>query len=259
MAETINVKIPVLKKGYHRMTLPFGNQQLQGKDYLHKGIDLTGNTTVNDGYDYITAFAGGKVITAGYRSDTGYYVIIDHGNGIRSRYMHMKKGSLAVKVGDTVLKGQTLGYMGATGNVTARHLHFDLSISGNSVSKYGGFFVESQNRTYFDPLPYLTGTKTLSISSTSSSSAPSKPSTGSYIVREAVNVRKGPGINYDKVYYSQFTLNAKSQVKKLDKSCPDHFPAGVKLTIKQFKHAPNGVWWGKCPSGWVCMNYLEKQ
>ena len=240
------------------MTLPFGNQELQGKDYLHKGIDLTGNTAVNDGYDYITAIAGGKVITAGYRSDSGYWVVIDHGTGIRSRYMHMKKGSLAVKVGDTATKGQILGYMGATGNVTGRHLHFDLSIGGNAVSKYGGFFVESQNRTYFDPLPYLTGAKALPISSTSSSSAPSKPLAGSYVVREAVNVRKGPGTNFDRVYYSQFTANAKSQVKKLDKSCPDHFPAGVKITITQVKQAANGKWWGKCPSGWICMNYLRK-
>ncbi|MDO4495894.1 MAG: M23 family metallopeptidase [Clostridiaceae bacterium] len=258
MAEVINAKIPVLKKGYHRMTLPFGNQQLQGKDYLHKGIDLTGNPSVNDGYDYITAIAGGRVITAGYRSDSGYWVVIDHGNGVYSRYMHMKKGSLTVKVGDTVVKGQTLGYMGATGNVTGRHLHFDLSINGNVVSTYGGFYNVKQNRTYFDPLPYLKGSKTLPISSASSSSAPSKPSTGSYIVREAVNVRKGPGTNFDKVYYSQFTANAKSQVKKLDASRPNHFPAGVKTTIKQVKQAANGTWWGKCPSGWVCMNYLSK-
>ena len=258
MAEIIKAKISVLSKGYHRMTLPFGNQKLQGKDYLHKGIDLTGNPSVNDGYDYITAFADGKIITAGYRSDSGYWVVIDHGNGIRSRYMHIKKGSLAVKVGDTVVKGQTLGYMGSTGNVTGRHLHFDLSISGNAVSKYGGFYNSNQNRTYFDPLPYLTGAKALPISSTSSSSAPSKPLTGSYVVREAVNVRKGAGTNFDRVYYSQFTANAKSQVKKLDKSCPDHFPAGIKLTIKEVKQAANGVWWGKCPSGWICMNYLRQ-
>lgn len=258
MAEIIKAKNSVLKKGYHRMTLPFGNQQLQGKDYLHKGVDLTGNPSVDDGYDYIKAIAGGKVITAGYRSDSGYWVVIDHGHGVYSRYMHMKKGSLKVKVGDKVSKGQTLGYMGATGNVTGRHLHFDLSINGNVVSTYGGFYNVNQNRTYFDPLPYLKGSKTLPISSASSSSAPSKPSTGSYVVRDAVNVRKGPGTNYDKVYYSQFTSNAKSQVKKLDASRPNHFPAGVKITITQVKQATNGTWWGRCPSGWVCMNYLSK-
>ena len=258
MAKTINVKIPVLKKGYHRMTLPFGNQKLSGKPYLHKGIDLTGNPDVSGGYDDIVAFAEGEVITAGYLSDTGYWVRIRHDNGVITRYMHLKKGSIKVKVGAEVKKGQVIGYMGSTGNSTARHLHFDLSFPSNVVNTYGGFYVSSQNCTYVDPLPYLTGAKALPISSTSSSSAPSKPSAGSYVVREAVNVRKGPGTNFDKVYYSQFTANAKSQIKKLDPSCPNHFPAGVKITITQVKQAANGTWWGKCPSGWVCMNYLSK-
>lgn len=252
MAEVIKVKIPVLKKGYHRMTLPFGNQKLSGKPYLHKGIDLTGNPDISGGYDDIVAFADGEVITAGYLSDTGYWVRIRHDNGVITRYMHMEKGSIKVKVGAKVKKGQVIGYMGSTGNSTARHLHFDLSFPGNVVNTYGGFYVSSQNCTYVDPLPYLAGSKSLNTNSTA------KPKNGIYVVTKAVNVRKGAGTNYDKMYYSQFTMNAKAQVKKLDKSCPDHFPAGVKLTITQVKQAANGTWWGKCPSGWVCMNYLSK-
>ncbi len=72
-----------------------------------------------------------------------------------------------------------------------------------------------------------------------------------------VNVRAGAGTNFNRIYFSQFTINAKSQVKKLDPSCPDHFPKGVKLTISQIKQV-GGTAWGKCPSGWVCMNYLKK-
>lgn len=250
MAKIIKVENPVLKKGCHRMTLPFGNQLLSGKPYLHKGIDLTGNPDVSGGYDDILAFDDGEVITAGYLSDTGYWVRIRHDNGVISRYMHLKKGSIKVKVGDEVSKGQVIGYMGSTGNSTARHLHFDLSYPGNVAKTYGGFFVSNQNRTYVDPEPYLAGTKLLE--------EKEKPSLGTYIVKENVNVRLGPGTNYNRVYYSQFSLNAKSQVKKLDKSCPDHFPAGTKLTIKEVKQAANGKWWGKCPSGWVCMSYLKK-
>ena len=250
MAEIIKVKNSVLKKGYHRMTLPFGNQKLQGKDYLHKGVDLTGNPDVNGGYDEIVAFDDGKVITSGYRSDTGYWVVIDHENGVFSRYMHLKKGSIKVKVGTKVKRGQVIGYMGSTGNSTARHLHFDLYYPGDVVRTKGGFYDSSQNRTYVDPVPYLEGSKSIDVS---------KPSAGSYVVKEDVNVRKGPGTNYDRIYFSQFTTNAKLQVKKLDKSCPNHFPAGTKLTIKEFKQDINGLWWGKCPTGWVCMKYLEKE
>lgn len=250
MAEIIKAKVPVLKKGYHRMTLPFGNQRLSGKAYLHKGVDLTGDTNANGGYDYILAFADGKVITAGYEEDTGYWVRIKHANGTITRYMHLKKGSIKVNVGDDVDKGQVIGYMGSTGNSTARHLHFDLSFPGNVTKNYGGFYVAKQNCTYVDPIPYLEGTKEIP--------GGSKPSLGTYIVDKNVNVRKGPGTNYNRVYYSQFTFNAKSQVKKLDKSCPDHFPSGIKLTIKEVKQATNGTWWGKCPSGWVCMTYLVK-
>lgn len=85
------------------------------------------------------------------------------------------------------------------------------------------------------------------------------PETGSYTVTESVNVRAGAGTNFNRIYFSQFTANAKSQVEKLDKSCPDHFPKGVKLTISAVKQAANGKWWGKCPSGWVCINYLKKE
>lgn len=81
----------------------------------------------------------------------------------------------------------------------------------------------------------------------------SKYETGKYEVVEDVNVRKGAGINFNRVYYSQFTANAKAQVKKLDKSCPDYFPAGVKLTISKV----DGTW-GKCPSGWISLNLCKK-
>lgn len=253
MAEIINAKISVLQKGYHRMTLPFGNQTLNNRPYKHKGVDLTGNPNINGGYDYILAFADGIVKSAGYLNDCGYWVKIDHGSGIVTRYMHMKKGTLRVKTGDKVRAGAVIGYMGESGNVTGRHLHFDISYSGNVVSKYGGFYVSEQDRTYVNPIPYLIGTKTLYISNTSG-----KPSLGTYTVKESVNVRKGAGVNYDRIYYSQFTFNAKMQVRKIDRSCPDCFPAGIKVTIKEVKQAANGTWWGKCPTGWVCMKYLTK-
>lgn len=232
MAEIINAKIPLLKKGYHRMTLPFGNQKLKGKDYWHKGIDLTGNPDVSGGYDDILAFADGTVTIAGWRSDCGYWVKISHGNGIYTRYMHMKKSSLKVKVGDKVTKGQIIGFMGATGNVTGRHLHFDICING----------------TYVDPVPYVTGEKSLTVTS-------SAYTIGKYEVIKAVNVRTGPGTKYPRVMYKDFTANAKEQIKKLGGNPDDNdFPAGMVLDISKVDGNC-----GRCRSGWISLNLCKKK
>lgn len=248
MAEIIKAKTPLLKKDYHRMTLPFGDQKLKGEYYYHKGIDLTGDTNVSGGYDDILAFADGEVITAGYESDTGYWVRIRHANGIITRYMHMKKGSIKVKVGNEVKKGQKIGYMGSSGNSTARHLHFDLSFPGNVVKTHGGFYVSKQNCTYVDPLPYVTGVKTIN------SESASKYSPGKYKVVKAVNVRTGPGTKYPRIMYDDFTVNAKEQIKKLGGKPEDNdFPAGMVLDISKVDGTN-----GKCPSGWVSLNLCER-
>lgn len=134
-------KIPVLKKGKHKVTSPFGMRTIWGKKKMHYGIDLVGAGST---LDYIIAFADGIVVASTSSVSMGEYVRIDHGNGNYTRYLHLKKGSRTVKVGDKVLKGQVLGYMGATGNVTGAHLHFDISVNG----------------AYVDPAPYLEGKKT---------------------------------------------------------------------------------------------------
>ena len=133
-------KNPVLKKDGHKVTSPFGMRTIWGKKKMHYGIDLVGEGAT---LDYIIAFADGAVKISKYSATAGEYVQIDHGNGNYTRYLHMKKGSRTVKVGDKVLKGQVLGYMGATGNVTGAHLHFDVNVNGK----------------YVDPAPYLEGTK----------------------------------------------------------------------------------------------------
>lgn len=131
-------KNPVLQKGKHKVTSPFGMRTIFGKRSMHNGIDLVGAGAT---LDYIIAFADGIVKISKNSSTAGEYVELDHGNGNYTRYLHMKKGSRTVKVGQAVKKGQVLGYMGATGNVTGAHLHFDI--------KVGGKFV--------DPAPYLDG------------------------------------------------------------------------------------------------------
>ena len=247
---TNSVKFKVLKNGYHRLTLDYGNTYSDGS--FHKGIDLTGNPNVNNGYDDIVAFDDGVVTAmcntyskngkAGGTADMGNYVIIDHGNGYRTRYHHMAKGSVTVKKGQTVKAGQVIGRMGNTGYSTGRHLHFDISVSGK-VS--GGTYVSSQNRTYFDPKLFLYGQKKIPETVTYK--------TGSYMVISDVNVRQGPGTNYNLKYYSQFTVNARYQVKKIAGKQVNYFPAGVKVTINQVSGD-----WGKCPSGWINLKHCKR-
>lgn len=133
-------KNPVLKKGKHKVTSPFGMRTIFGKRSMHNGIDLVGEGAT---LDYIIAFADGVVTISKNSSTAGEYVQINHGNGQYTRYLHMKKGSRTVKAGQAVKKGEVLGYMGATGNVTGAHLHFDICINGG----------------YVDPAPYLKGEK----------------------------------------------------------------------------------------------------
>lgn len=87
------------------------------------------------GTDYVAAIgtpvmsAGdGKVIRAGYDKYNGHHVFIQHGEKYTTKYLHFKKR--AVKKGDTVKQGQTIGYLGNTGMVTGAHLHYEFLVDG---------------------------------------------------------------------------------------------------------------------------------
>lgn len=154
MAYLLKVRAPVLKKGVHRVTSDFGPRtfvmQRKAVSDNHLGIDLTGADTSR--IDDVIAFADG-VVTAvrdgisGYSriNPAGNYLYIDHGNGYQTRYLHLEKGSIKVKKGQTVRAGDTVGRIGATGYVTGAHLHFEVRIGGTAQ----------------DPAPYLSGEKTL--------------------------------------------------------------------------------------------------
>ncbi len=79
----------------------------------------------------ISAAESGTVITAAYHWSYGNYVIIDHGNGLSTLYAHAS--SLAVGTGQSVSKGQTIAYVGSTGNSGGPHLHFEVRINGSRV------------------------------------------------------------------------------------------------------------------------------
>lgn len=78
------------------------------------------------------AAADGTVTVAGWSDSAGNWVVIDHGNGLTTKYMHHSR--LLVKTGDTVKKGQQIGEVGSTGQSTGNHLHFQVEENGVPVN-----------------------------------------------------------------------------------------------------------------------------
>lgn len=118
----------------YKITYPFGSRVIFGKKEHHTGVDLVA-VAENGGAvsDYVVAFDSGEVIEAGYNSRSGYYCKIRHDETLVTLYCHFKKGTLRVKKGDKVAKGEILGYMGSTGRSTGAHLHFGISLFGEWV------------------------------------------------------------------------------------------------------------------------------
>jgi len=104
---------------------------------FHGGLDIIKAGGHSTGIP-VVASASGTVVTAysGY-SGYGHTVVIDHGNGIRTRYAHMQAGSLMVRAGQRVYQGQQIGRIGSTGNVTGPHLHFEVLRNGTKVNPLG--------------------------------------------------------------------------------------------------------------------------
>lgn len=94
---------------------------------MHWGMDFSCRTGTK-----VLASAGGTVSEAVYRNDYGYTVVIDHGDGMKTRYAHMSQ--LLVKAGDSVNQGDTVGLSGSTGDSTGPHLHFEMIADGYRIN-----------------------------------------------------------------------------------------------------------------------------
>lgn len=107
------------------ITSYYGNRlhPILGYYRWHSGIDYAADSGAP-----IKAMEDGTVLLAGWNGDYGNCVILDHGGGVSSLYGHASK--VLVKVGQDVVKGQTIALVGTTGLSTGPHLHFEVRVDG---------------------------------------------------------------------------------------------------------------------------------
>lgn len=112
-----------------RITSAFGSRTspTEGASSNHKGIDIGASTGSN-----ILAAADGTVSIATYSYSAGNYIMLNHGGGVTTVYMHCS--SLLVSPGETVKKGQVIAKVGSTGYSTGPHLHFGIRYNGSYVN-----------------------------------------------------------------------------------------------------------------------------
>lgn len=118
---------------------------ITGRPNNHGGIDIPAPRGTN-----ILAAKSGIVVTSGYNSSYGNYVVVSHGGGASTLYAHMS--SRAVAVGDSVSQGQVVGYVGTTGSSTGNHLHFEIRVNGSRTDPIDYFpsltlYVQSKGQT----------------------------------------------------------------------------------------------------------------
>ena len=102
-----------------------------GEVRMHKGTDIP----MPYGADVRTA-GPGTVVSVGQVSGYGLQVVVDHGDGVTTRYAHLSSAS--VQPGDTVVRGQVIAASGNSGRSTGPHLHFEVLTQGRPIDPQGG-------------------------------------------------------------------------------------------------------------------------
>jgi murein DD-endopeptidase MepM/ murein hydrolase activator NlpD len=120
-----------LESGFGGRRNPFGGDGFE----FHTGQDIDAEIGTP-----VQAAANGTVIFAGWQNGYGQLVVIDHGDGLTTRYGHLSQIDAAV--GQSITRGTILGLTGSTGRSTGPHLHYEVRINDKPV----------------DPRPYLPGT-----------------------------------------------------------------------------------------------------
>ena len=128
---SFTLSYPFSKNAGSYITSPYGDYRGY---YYHQGIDIIAPYGTE-----ILACAGGTVVEAQYSPyGWGNNVVIQHANGMRTRYAHCS--SLNVSVGQKVARGEVIGFVGATGDASCNHLHLEL-VSGGARINAANYFI----------------------------------------------------------------------------------------------------------------------
>lgn len=111
---------PLTQRGFVTRSL------LEGSNGDHPGLDIAVPTD-----SYVRAAGAGDVVDVGEDEVYGRYVVLDHGNGYRTRYAHASR--TLVERGQSVRRDEVIALSGSTGRSTAPHLHFEILLDGEAV------------------------------------------------------------------------------------------------------------------------------
>ncbi len=116
---------------YTRISDEYGYRihPILGTEQFHNGVDMAAPS----GSPILAAYDG-EVIAASYSPTMGNYIMIDHGDGLITIYMHAS--SVSVSNGTMVARGEQIGCVGSTGRSTGPHLHFSVRLNGSYVSPW---------------------------------------------------------------------------------------------------------------------------
>lgn len=106
----------------------FGQRRhpVAGNWHRHSGVDFAAGTGTP-----VSATGSGTVTRSGWAGNYGYMVVIDHGDGVETRYAHLSR--LDVAKGSKVDEGHQIGLVGSTGRSTGPHLHYEIRVNGAAV------------------------------------------------------------------------------------------------------------------------------
>lgn len=128
---------PVANKDLRQTASGYGNRidPIYKTVKFHAGMDFSAFTGTP-----VYATGNGVVRKAGWEGLYGNCIEIDHGFGYLTRYAHLHK--IEVRVGQKVVRGQTIGRVGSTGKSTGPHLHYEVHVKGKVVNPINYYFMD---------------------------------------------------------------------------------------------------------------------
>lgn len=143
---------PVSNKELNRIASGFGMRihPIYGIAKMHQGLDFTAPQGTP-----IYATGDGMVTTSGFNTGAGNEVVINHGYGYETKYLHMVR--IKARQGQRVKRGEVIGWVGNTGASTGPHCHYEVHINGNPVNPVY-FFFNDLNAAQYDQVLRIAAT-----------------------------------------------------------------------------------------------------